>query len=200
VIAIDVSESVVEAFRHFAAKGNDRTHFIQGDLMNPPFKQEVFDVIYSSGVLHHNPDTREALFAIAKTLKPDGRIYIWVYRAIPGLSHKLKELFRRAISPTPSAVKHMIVGLWLPQAMLRQYLWTLLGRNTEQDRLRWSERFVMLLDHYTPRWRWEHMPETVMSWYRELGYDHIEQTEDRTWGFGMAASKPRNIGARSALQ
>jgi SAM-dependent methyltransferase len=54
--------------------------------MNPPFKHEVFDVIYSSGVLHHNPDTREALRAIAKSLAPAGRIYIWVYRHVPGPS------------------------------------------------------------------------------------------------------------------
>jgi SAM-dependent methyltransferase/uncharacterized protein YbaR (Trm112 family) len=191
VLAIDVSASVDVAFRHFAAKGNDRTHFVQGDLMNPPLKHDVFDVIYSSGVLHHNPDTRAALRAIARSLKPAGRIYIWVYGQVPGVAHKLKEVFRRTISPMPSGVKHAIVALWLPQAMLRQYLRTAVGRNTARDRLKWRERFIMLLDHYTPRWRWEHTPDEVKGWYRELGYDHIEQTEDREWGFGVAASRPR---------
>ena len=190
VLAIDVSPSVEVAFRHFAAKGNDRTHFVQGDLMKPPFKREVFDVIFSSGVLHHNPDTREALRAIAKSLKPDGRIYIWVYGKVPGITHKLKEIFRRTISPMPLAVKHTIVALWLPQSMLRQYFRMALGRSTSHDRLNWRERFILLLDHYTPRWRWEHTPEEVKGWYRELGYDQIEQTEDRAWGFGVAARKP----------
>lgn len=190
VIAIDVSTSVEVAFQYFAAKGNDRTHFVQGDLMNPPLKKEVFDVIFSSGVLHHNPNTREALRAIAKTLKPGGRIYIWVYGRMPGVIHKLKEVFRRIISPMPSAVKHAIVALWLPQAMFRQYIRTALGKNTAQDQLGWRERFIMLLDHYTPRWRWEHTPDEVMNWYRELGYDQIVQTEDRAWGFGVVARKP----------
>jgi len=191
VVAIDASPSVEVAYKHFATKGNDRTHFVQGDLMNPPFRHEVFDVIFSSGVLHHNPDTREALRAIAKSLAPAGRIYIWVYRYIPGLTHKLKEVFRRTISPMPSGVKHTIVALWLPQAMLRQYLRTALGQNTARDRLKWGERFVLLLDHYTPRWRWEHTPDEVKSWYCDLGYNHIELTEDREWGFGMAATKPQ---------
>jgi hypothetical protein len=87
-------------------------------------------------------------------------------------------------------VKHTIVVLWLPQAMLRQYLRTALGRNAATDRLTWRERLILLLDHYTPRWRWEHTPEEVKGWYRELGYEQIEQTEDREWGFGVAASRP----------
>jgi 2-polyprenyl-3-methyl-5-hydroxy-6-metoxy-1,4-benzoquinol methylase/uncharacterized protein YbaR (Trm112 family) len=190
VLAIDVSPSVAVAYKYYAMKGNDRTHFVQGDLMNPPLRHEVFDVIFSSGVLHHNPDTRLALRAIAKSLRPAGRIYIWVYGHVPGVVHRLKEIFRRTISPLPAGVKQAIVGIWLPQAMVRQYIRTALGRNTIQDRLKWSERFVLLLDHYTPRWRWEHTPEEVERWYRELGYDHIEKTEARAWGFGVAACKP----------
>jgi len=190
VLAIDVSSSVDVAFKHFAVEGNDRTHFVQGDLLNPPLRHDFFDVVYSSGVLMANPNTFDALRAIAKALKPGGRIYIWVYGHEPGLAHKLKEVFRRTISPLPSGVKHLIVSLWLPQAMLRQYLRTATGRNDGRDRLTWRERLILLLDHYTPRWRWEHTPEEVKGWYRELGYDRIEQTEDRDWGFGVAASRP----------
>ena len=193
VLAIDVSPSVEVAYKHFAKKGNDRTHFVQGDLMNPPFKPAVFDVIFSSGVLHHNPDTRLALRAIAKSLAPGGRIYIWVYGHVPGIVHKLKGVFRKIVAPMPAAVKHTIVALWLPQAMLRQYLRTALGRNAPQDRLKWSERFVLLLDHYTPTYRWEHTPDEVKGWYRELGYEQIEQTEDRAWGFGVAATNPARV-------
>jgi 2-polyprenyl-3-methyl-5-hydroxy-6-metoxy-1,4-benzoquinol methylase len=191
VVAIDISHSVEVAYKHFAAKGNSRTHFVQGDLMAPPFKHEVFDVIFSFGVLHHNPDTREALCAIAKTLKPAGRIYIWVYRHVPGVIHQLKEVARRTISPLSPGMKHIVVALWLPQAMLRQYFRTALGRNSAQERLKWRERFILLLDQYTPRWRWEHTPDEVSGWYRELGYHQIEQTADHPWGFGMAASKPQ---------
>jgi len=190
VVAIDASASVEVAFRHFAGKSGERTYFVQGDLTNPPLRREVFDVIFSSGVLHHNPDTREALRAIARSLRAGGRIYIWVYGHVPGIAHKLKELFRRAISPMPSPIKHSIVGLWLPQAMLRQYARTALGRNGPQDQLKWTERFVLLLDHYTPRYRWEHTPNEVMGWYRELGFEDIAQTEDREWGFGCAATRP----------
>lgn len=189
VLAIDVSPSVEVACKHFAKKGNDRTHFVQGDLMNPPFKPNVFDVIFSSGVLHHNPDTRSALRAIANSLAPGGRIYIWVYGHVPSLAHKLRGVFRNVVAPMPAAMKHAIIGIWLPQAMLRQYLRTAMRRNAPQDRLKWRERFVLLLDRYTPRYRWEHDPDEVKGWYRELGYEQISQTETRVNGFGIAATR-----------
>lgn len=190
VLAIDVSPSVEVAYKHFAEKGNDRTHFVQGDLMNPPFKPSVFDVIFSSGVLHHNPNTRSALRAIASSLAPGGRIYIWLYGNVPGIAHRLRGLFRNFVAPMPAAIKHAIIGIWLPQAMLRQYFRTAMRRNTPEDRLKWRERFVLLLDRYTPRYRWEHDPEEVTGWYRELGYEQISQTETRFNGFGIAAIRP----------
>jgi SAM-dependent methyltransferase len=192
VLAIDASSSVELAYKYFAAKGNDRTHFIQGDLTGPPLKDGVFDVIFAYGALHHNPSTREALRAIVPSLKPGGRIFIWVYRRVPGLMHRFKEVFRRLLAPLPLRVKHILVAFWLPQAMLRQHLRATIGRSVPNERLTWRERFLMLLDHYTPQWRWEHTPEEIKGWYRDLGYDDIEQTEDHPWGIGMAATRPKD--------
>ncbi len=49
---------------------------------------------------------------------------------------------------------------------------------------------MRLLDHYTPRYRWEHTPEGVHLWYGELGFMDIVTTEERYWGFGVAARRP----------
>ncbi len=190
VVAADVSDSVVSAYKHFAAKGNSRTHFIQADLMANPFRADAFDVIYSSGVLHHNPNTRAALRAIVPSLAPGGRVYIWVYSKQPGVAHALKGVMRRFIAPLPAGLKHTLIQLWLPQAMARQHLRKLLGRSSSKDQLKPRERLVLLLDHYTPRYRWEHTPDEVTGWYQELGYEDRAVTEVREWGFGAAARRP----------
>ncbi|UCG16680.1 MAG: methyltransferase domain-containing protein [Phycisphaerales bacterium] len=190
VVAADMSSSVERAYRHFADEGNDRTHFVQADLTRHPFRPEAFDVIYSSGVLHHNPNTRAALTSVVWALKPGGYIYIWVYHKVPGLRHVAKQLLRACLAPLPGAMKHALVCLWLPQAMVRQYARTFLGRNTPEDRLSWRERLVLLLDHYTPRYRWEHTQDEVKGWYRELGLTDIVTTEVRDWGFGVVGRKP----------
>ncbi len=52
---------------------------MRGDLLRLPFAPASFDQIYSLGVLDHTPDPREAFLALARLLKPGGRIAIWVY-------------------------------------------------------------------------------------------------------------------------
>lgn len=195
VLAADVSESVVRACRYFLPQGCGNTHFAQIDLMQPAFRQEAFDVIYSSGVLHHNRNTKQALESIATSLKPGGSIYIWLYDRRPGLAHRLKQRLRSVIAPLPAPIKHAIIYLWMPQSMLRQWFRYHFQGNSPQDRLNWRERMILLMDHYTPRYRWEHTPEEVHQWFREMGYQSVETTEVRDWGFGVAARKPSQTPA-----
>jgi SAM-dependent methyltransferase len=158
--------------------------------MRPPFRKEAFDVVYSSGVLHHNRNTKAALKAVAGALKPGGRIYIWLYEKQPGLAHKVKQVVRSVVAPMPAVVKHAIIYAWLPQSMVRQWVRYHLRGMRPEDRLNWRERMVLLMDHYTPRYRWEHTPAEVHGWFKEMGYEGIETTEVRAWGFGVVARKP----------
>jgi SAM-dependent methyltransferase len=194
VVAADVSTSVVAAYRHFAALGNNRTHFVQLDLLHPPLRGEAFDVVYSSGVLHHTPSTRRALDAVAASLAPGGRIYIWLYWMVPGLRHQLKQRFRRAVVRLPASLKHGVMRALLGQSLARRHLRRLLGSTMPQDDISRGELWVLLLDQYTPRYRWEHTPEEVHAWYRDLGLSDIAMTEEREWGFGVAGRKPTEPG------
>jgi len=156
--------------------------------MRLPLQPEHFDFVYSSGVLHHNPNTRAALESVLRTLKPGGKIYIWVYHPISGWRHAMKQRLRSVVAPLPDPIKHAFVRLWSVQSMGRQYLRQMLGRPEQQ--LRWRERLVLLLDHYTPRYRWEHTQEEVHAWYRDLSLMDIATTEVREWGFGVVGTKP----------
>lgn len=189
VLAIDVSTSVDRAYRHFAALGNDRTHFVQGDLMKPPFRPGTFDVVYSTGVLHHTPDTRTTLEAIAPALATGGTIYVWLYGTTPGTRHKAKQLLRATIARLPGPVKHGVMWLWLGQSLVRIRLRRVLGQARPGDGMTWRELMVILFDIYTPRYRWEHTPEELKSWYRHIGLSEVTVTEEREWGFGVTARK-----------
>ncbi|MEX2204978.1 MAG: class I SAM-dependent methyltransferase [Myxococcota bacterium] len=190
VLAVDVSDSVTRAHAFAARKNNQRVHFVQGDLTNLPVKPESMDFVYSSGVLHHNPNTLEALRVVARALKPGGKIYIWLYHPEPGLKFWLQLRLRSLIAPLPGPVKRAFVHAWVVQAMARQHLRTLFGVNDEYDRLTWQERTVDLMDIYTPRYRWMHTQDEVHGWYRELGFEAIKTSEVRKWGFGVVATKP----------
>jgi arsenite methyltransferase len=48
--------------------------------MTLPFPDGSLDIIYAQGVLHHTDSTCAALAAVAKKLKPGGRLLFYVYR------------------------------------------------------------------------------------------------------------------------
>ncbi len=77
VHAIDLSTAVEAAARNLGIYPN--ASFYQADIMNLPFADGTFDVIYSIGVLHHTPDTRKAFLSLTRLVKPGGLIVIWVY-------------------------------------------------------------------------------------------------------------------------
>src|SRR3954470_5095588 len=77
LVGLDLSEAV-RAAKDVTA-GASHVGFTRGDLLRPPFGPGSFDHIYSLGVLDHTPDPRAAFLALAKLLRPGGRIVVWVY-------------------------------------------------------------------------------------------------------------------------
>ena len=190
VLALDVSERVFAAHHYFAENGCGRAHFIRGSLLNLPVRHKSVDFIYSSGVLHHNPSTLDALRAIIPALKPGGKVYIWVYQREPGMKFRLQLALRRVVAPLPMPLKRTFIYCWSLQSMSRQHLRTLLGLNDAEDRLSWKERVVDLMDIYTPRYRWMHTQDELHRWYRDLGLSDVKTTEVRKWGFGVVGTAP----------
>lgn len=77
VIGIDISDAVEIAFRNTRQFKN--VNIIQADIYNLPFKKEIFDYVYSIGVLHHLPKPQEGFNSLLRFLKKKGAISVWVY-------------------------------------------------------------------------------------------------------------------------
>ncbi|MDD5085423.1 MAG: class I SAM-dependent methyltransferase, partial [Candidatus Omnitrophica bacterium] len=45
-----------------------------------PFKDDFFDVVISSGVVHHTPDAKKSVGELTRVLKPGGLLYLLIYR------------------------------------------------------------------------------------------------------------------------
>ena len=78
VLAADISEAA------FTTRDNTKhlhnCHVIQGDLMDLPFRPEQFDFVIADGVLHHTPDTRKAVEAVYRMVKPGGQFFFYIYK------------------------------------------------------------------------------------------------------------------------
>lgn len=61
------------------------------NMFKLPFKDNIFDYIYSVGVLHHTPDCKKAFQKLPGLLKNGGEIAIWLYNAHNWQPGSLKE-------------------------------------------------------------------------------------------------------------
>lgn len=97
VIGADLTRASLElgaaAARRF---GVERVRFVETDLRNPGLRRGAFDVVYSSGVLHHTPDPRRAFAAMAQLVKPGGIVIVGLYNSYARLPHRLRRMLARA--------------------------------------------------------------------------------------------------------
>ncbi|MDA1169332.1 MAG: methyltransferase domain-containing protein [bacterium] len=72
----DLGESVEVAFA--LTKDIENVCIVQADIYAMPF-QNIFDLAYSIGVLHHLPQPKQGFLKLPKVLKKGGEMVIWVY-------------------------------------------------------------------------------------------------------------------------
>ena len=82
-------ELAVAAARRFRL---DRVLFVETDLHRPGLRKGSFDVVYSSGVLHHTPNPRAAFGRIVRLARPGGMIVLGLYNAIARIPLRLRRL------------------------------------------------------------------------------------------------------------
>jgi SAM-dependent methyltransferase len=75
--------------------GLDRVQFAETDLRRPGLKSGAFDVVYSSGVLHHTPDPRASFARLAQLARPGGTIVLGVYNTFARVPSHLRRAAAR---------------------------------------------------------------------------------------------------------
>src|SRR5437870_991874 len=68
----------------------ERALFVETDLRAPGLRAGAFDVVYSSGVLHHTPEPRASFAAVVRLLRPGGVVVVGLYNAYARLPHRLR--------------------------------------------------------------------------------------------------------------
>ncbi len=81
-----------DAARRF---GIEDVLFVESDLVRPGLREEAFDVVYCSGVLHHTRDPRGAFSRVARLARPGGMIVIGLYNAAARLPLRLRRVVAR---------------------------------------------------------------------------------------------------------
>ena len=78
-IGVDLTEASVGLARKKFELSGLPGEFRVADAEKLDFADESFDLVYSHGVLHHTPDTKQAVREIHRVLKPGGRAIVMLY-------------------------------------------------------------------------------------------------------------------------
>ncbi len=144
----------------------DRVAFVETDLQRPGLQAAAFDVVLSSGVLHHTPDPRTAFSRLASLARPGGIIVLGVYNAVARVPLRLRRLVAR------------LSGFRLipfdPVLSARQ-----------QDPAR---REAWLRDQYQHPEEHRHTIAEVQGWFAENGIDYL-----RTYPSAVSGDEPEDL-------
>jgi SAM-dependent methyltransferase len=195
VTAVDLSESWAALVP--VARENPALHVVQGDLIHPPFPPAVFDLVYSHGVLHHTKDARRAFLAVARLVKPDGLLSVWLYGkagrfadfstnplrpdrawvgrrrrlawAVVGWRHVISDLLRVFTTRLPLALTYL---LCYPLAFLGRL--PLIKYLTFSVHPRFRVRLIENFDWLSPPFQSHHTKEELAAWCEEAGFDVLK--------------------------
>lgn len=127
VEAIDPSSAVIQAYHNL--RDLDNVRISKASVGKLPFPPRSFDFVFSLGVLHHVPNTEDAVSNAITMVKPGGSFLIylyyklenraWLYRFI----FKLSTYMRLVISGLPRRIKHFVcdciaIGVYYPLASI----------------------------------------------------------------------------------
>lgn len=185
-IGMDLSNSIFKAKREALKRKIENIDFIKCDVLNPPIKENIFDVIHSCGVLHHTPDPRKGVKELSKLLKKGGRLGIWVYNANnKDFKQKMAEITRQAISHLPIKpvnIQNVALKTLLPIFLLNQ---TFAHKKYRQS---WKTKLLHIYDSISHPYASRHTPNEVFEWFHENNIGHKLDFETNV-GFSVYGNK-----------
>jgi SAM-dependent methyltransferase len=169
VIGADVTRASLKlgaaAAKRFGVTG---VQFVETDLHQPGLRAGAFDVIYTSGVLHHTRDPRQSFKSILPLLRPGGMIVVGLYNAFARIPLQLRRVVARL-----SGYR------WIPfDPVLRD-------RKSEPARRR-----AWLRDQYHHPEEHRHTAGEVRGWFAENGVEYL-----RTYPSLLMGEEPSELFA-----
>ena len=199
VVGVDLSVAVLNAQR--ITKDMPKVHIVQADLFALPFHRDLFDLVYSWGVLHHTPDPRKAFEGLVDFAKPGGDISAKIYRKRPAPAAFAESLIRKVTLPLPLKTLYNLSYLAVP---FNWFYWKV-GRYIPilGDAIRgiirvdpnWRVSHIDTFDWYHPQYQFHFPMDEVETWFRDKGLQDIVGVESK----GMRGKKPSTNAVQNTV-
>jgi SAM-dependent methyltransferase/uncharacterized protein YbaR (Trm112 family) len=218
VVGMDLSESVTRAQQSFGQAASN-LNYVQGDILDPPFAPESFDLVVSDQVIHHTPDCPRAFRTLAGLLRPGGEIAVYVYRVKPLMRELADEHVRartsamsveecrefssqitelgRALSETGARIKLEkgvpLLGIEPGEHDVQRLIYWCFLKCYWNEELGEELSDLINFDWYHPVWASRHTEEEARGWAIDAGLEvtHVDVIES---GISIRAVRPETSG------
>ncbi len=172
VVAADHSAAVEKAAQLCGSLPN--VDFVQADLKQLPLEPESFDLVFSTGVMHHDSDTRAVFDAVAKMVRPGGRMAVWLYRRNQWWQEIINSTLRRRTTKMPpeGLERWCKIGAWLGGVpVVNKTLNKIVNFSNHPN---WENRVCDTFDWYAPEFQYHHTVDELCSWFREADFEALQ--------------------------
>lgn len=130
VIAVDPSKAIFSA--SYLLKDIRGIYLYKASIDSLPFPDNYFDFGFSLGVLHHIPDTLQAMKDCVRKIKPGGHFLVYLYYSLDNRSiffrllFRLSDVIRKVVSRLPGKSKRFVCDVlaiiaYMPFIMLCRF-------------------------------------------------------------------------------
>lgn len=180
-VGMELSRAVDDAYKR---NNNSNIFFVQADVQYPPFADATFDILYSSGVIHHTNSTRDTLNRIITLVKSKGRICLWLYHPQDKPLHHFSLWLRKIFSRMPLRLAAVLIAVFLfPLSFAYKKL-------RGKKELNYREELINLFDAFTPEFREEIPHATAEEWLKQKSCQRIKITTKDQFGFSIIGDLP----------
>lgn len=179
-VGVELSKAVENAY---SKNQNSKAWYLQADLQFLPFDDATFDVLYSSGVIHHTNNTELSLSLIEPVLKPGGKLCLWLYHPQNNRIHNMILGVRGITSKLPLRLAFVLLMIFVfPFTFL-------LKKIKNKKKLSYREEIIDLLDQFTPQFRYEIPHDQALLWLKRRKYAATGITTENQFGFSVVGTK-----------
>ena len=147
--------------------------FVQADLKALPFPEQSFDAVFSIGVMHHDANTRDVFDAVAKMVKPGGRLAVWLYRRNQWWQEWINNrLRRRSVNLSRDRLERWsrrgatLGGIPILNRTLNKIV------NFSNHPCR-ENRICDTFDWYAPAYQHHHTIAELTDWFQAAGFEDL---------------------------
>lgn len=213
VVGVDISDGIFTTYENTKELSN--VYHLQADLMKLPFKKDTFDFIIADGVLHHTPNTKEAVFKLYDMLSKNGQFFFYIYKKMSPVKQFVDQYIREEFSSlTPEecfeACKPLtelghelskldakvtlekpipILGIPAGTHNVQRLLYYNFVKCFWSDVYDYETNNMINFDWYHPHNAWQHTVEEVQEWMRELKVSQYDIFDANPNGISVLLTK-----------